>query len=119
MSNFELEQEKEDKARDLYQTYVSHYTSNLIYGTGEEEPIGRTMSVCVYIYMYTYTYSFSFFSFFSLLIKTICFFRCFCTNRVILLGLLVEHETIDITVPTRVDIKLRSRQIIEAQLKSE
>lgn len=49
MSNFELEQEKEDKARDLYQTYVSNYNSNMIFGTGEEEPIGK---YCCYIYMY-------------------------------------------------------------------
>lgn len=68
MSNFELEKNKEERARDLYQTYVSNYSSNLIYGSGEEEQI----------------------------------------------GLLVEHETIDITVPTRADIKHRSRQIIEA-----
>lgn len=41
MSNFDLEQEKEDRARDLYQTYISNYSSNLIFGTGEEEPIGK------------------------------------------------------------------------------
>jgi len=38
MSHFEIEEE--DKARDLYQTYVSDYTSNLIFGI-EEEPIGK------------------------------------------------------------------------------
>jgi len=47
MSNFELEQEKEDRARDLYQTYVSNYNSNMIFGTGEEEPIGK-----YYCYIY-------------------------------------------------------------------
>ncbi|XP_020297055.1 uncharacterized protein LOC109861706 isoform X3 [Pseudomyrmex gracilis] len=73
MSNFELEQEKENKARNFYQTYMSHYTSKLIFGTDEEK----------------------------------------------LIELLVEHETIDITVPTRADIKHRSKQIIETQLKSE
>lgn len=73
MSNFNLEQEKADRARDLYQTYVSNYNSNLIFGTGKEEPI----------------------------------------------GLLVEHETVDITIPTRADIKLRSRQIIETHVKLE
>ncbi|XP_067214857.1 outer dynein arm-docking complex subunit 3-like [Linepithema humile] len=73
MSNFDLESDKEAKARDLYQTYVSNCSSNLIFGTGKEEPI----------------------------------------------GLLVEHETVDITVPTRVDIKLRSKQIIETHLKLE
>jgi len=38
MSHFEIEEE--DKARDLYQTYVSDYTSNLVFGI-EEEPIGK------------------------------------------------------------------------------
>ncbi|EZA58998.1 hypothetical protein X777_16958 [Ooceraea biroi] len=72
MSNFDLN-EQEEKAQDLYQTYVSHYNSNLIFGTGEEEPI----------------------------------------------GLLVEHELVDVTIPTRADIKLHSRQIVEARLKPE
>ncbi|XP_018051971.1 PREDICTED: uncharacterized protein LOC108689624 [Atta colombica] len=72
ISNFELE-EKEDEARDLYHTYVSNYNSNLIFGTGEEEPI----------------------------------------------GLLVEHEMVDGTIPTRADIKYYSRQILEAHLKPE
>lgn len=49
MTNFELEQEKEDRARDLYQTYVSNYNSNMIFGTGEEEPIGK-----YYCYIYIY-----------------------------------------------------------------
>ncbi|KAL6445204.1 hypothetical protein ACFW04_002228 [Cataglyphis niger] len=73
MSNFDLEQEKADRARDLYQTYVSNYNSNLIFGPGKEEPI----------------------------------------------GLLVEHEMVDITIPTRADIKLQSKQIIETRLKPE
>ncbi|KYQ47988.1 hypothetical protein ALC60_12947 [Trachymyrmex zeteki] len=72
ISNFELE-EKEDEARDLYHTYVSNYNSDLIFGTGEEEPI----------------------------------------------GLLVEHEMVDVTIPTRADIKYHSRQILEAHLKLE
>lgn len=72
ISNFALE-EKEDEARDLYHTYVSNYNSNLIFGTGEEEPI----------------------------------------------GLLVEHEMVDVAIPTRADIKYHSRQIIEAHLKPE
>lgn len=41
MSNFDLDKSKEEKARDLYQTYVSNYSSNLIFGKGEEEPIGK------------------------------------------------------------------------------
>lgn len=41
MSNFDLEKEKEDRARNLYQTYVSNFSSNLIFGSGEEEPIGK------------------------------------------------------------------------------
>ncbi|XP_050466292.1 uncharacterized protein LOC126859249 isoform X2 [Cataglyphis hispanica] len=73
MSNFDLEQEKADRARDLYQTYVSNYNSNLIFGPGKEEPI----------------------------------------------GLLVEHEMVDVTIPTRADIKLQSKQIIETHLKPE
>ncbi|XP_018341706.1 PREDICTED: uncharacterized protein LOC108748178 [Trachymyrmex septentrionalis] len=73
ISNFELQGEKEDQARDLYHTYVSNYNSNLIFGTGEEEPI----------------------------------------------GLLVEHEMIDVAIPTRADIKYYSRQILEAHLKPE
>jgi len=47
MSNFEIEEE--DKARDLYQTYVSDYTSNLVFGTGEEEPIGKK---CIFFIKY-------------------------------------------------------------------
>lgn len=50
MSNFDLEQEKADRARDLYQTYVSNYNSNLIFGTGKEEPIGK------YYYYYYYIF---------------------------------------------------------------
>ncbi|KAL6256384.1 hypothetical protein P5V15_012498 [Pogonomyrmex californicus] len=72
ISNFDLHQ-KEDEARNRYHTYVSNYSSGLIFGTGEEEPI----------------------------------------------GLLVEHEIIDVTVPTRADIKQHSRQILEAHLKPE
>lgn len=41
MSNFDFEKEKEDKARNFYQTYVSNYNSNLTFGSGEEEPVGR------------------------------------------------------------------------------
>ncbi|KYN27066.1 hypothetical protein ALC57_03408 [Trachymyrmex cornetzi] len=72
ISNFELE-EKEEEARDLYHTYVSNYNSDLIFGTGKEEPI----------------------------------------------GLLVEHEMVDVAIPTRADIKYQSRQILEAHLKPE
>ncbi|XP_020297054.1 uncharacterized protein LOC109861706 isoform X2 [Pseudomyrmex gracilis] len=43
MSNFELEQEKENKARNFYQTYMSHYTSKLIFGTDEEKLIGTLL----------------------------------------------------------------------------
>ncbi|XP_012530622.1 uncharacterized protein LOC105833431 isoform X1 [Monomorium pharaonis] len=35
------------------------------------------------------------------------------------IGLLVEHEIIDVSVPTRTDIKYHSRQILEAHLKPE
>lgn len=51
MSNFDLEQEKADKARDLYQTYVSNYNSDLIFGPGKEEPIGK-----YYYYYIFYTF---------------------------------------------------------------
>ncbi|KAH0955057.1 hypothetical protein HN011_005498 [Eciton burchellii] len=71
MSNFEIEDEH--KAQDIYETYVSNYTSTLIFGTGEEEPI----------------------------------------------ELLLEPKMIDTTILTRTDIKLRSKEIIEAHLKLE
>ncbi|KAL6445206.1 hypothetical protein ACFW04_002228 [Cataglyphis niger] len=51
MSNFDLEQEKADRARDLYQTYVSNYNSNLIFGPGKEEPIGK---YCYYYIFYIF-----------------------------------------------------------------
>lgn len=35
------------------------------------------------------------------------------------IGLLVEHEMVDVTIPTREDIKLQSKQIIETCLKPE
>lgn len=41
MSNFDFEKEKQDTAKNLYQNYVSNYSSNLIFGSGEEEPIGK------------------------------------------------------------------------------
>ncbi|EFN89878.1 hypothetical protein EAI_00749 [Harpegnathos saltator] len=40
MTNFDLEQEKENKARNLYQIYVSNYNSDLIFKNSEEEQIG-------------------------------------------------------------------------------
>lgn len=45
ISNFDLEQE--DEARDLYYTYISNYNSDLIFGTGEEEPIGKLHPLCL------------------------------------------------------------------------
>ena len=41
MSNFTLDSEKEERARDLYQSYVSDYKSNLIFGQDEPEPSGK------------------------------------------------------------------------------
>lgn len=75
MSNFELEQEKENKARNFYQTYVSHYTSNLIFGTGEEEVIGKIKAyiyICIYTYILIYTHTHTL-SFYKYLFKTISF----------------------------------------------
>ncbi|XP_024947549.1 uncharacterized protein LOC107274516 [Cephus cinctus] len=73
MSGFQLDEEREVRAKDLYQTYISDYRSKLKYGVGEPEPT----------------------------------------------GLYVEHEVIDSNVLTRADIKLRSRQLVEAHLKPE
>lgn len=42
-----------------------------------------------------------------------------CTKSRYFTELIVEHETIDVNVPTRADIKLYSRQMIEAHLKPE
>ncbi|XP_033222583.1 uncharacterized protein LOC117176451 [Belonocnema kinseyi] len=40
MSNFEMDKEKEERARDLYQSYISDYKSNLLFGQQELEPNG-------------------------------------------------------------------------------
>ncbi|XP_012287307.1 uncharacterized protein LOC105703465 [Orussus abietinus] len=73
MAGFELDEEREARARDLYQSYISDYRSKLMFGNGEPEQI----------------------------------------------GIFVEHEVIDSVVLTRADIKLQSRQIVEANLKPE
>jgi len=80
----------------------------LIFGTGEEEPIGKL----------------------SLLLSVNCtaliiFYRKKFLQNISLYkpyeftGLLVEHEMIDVAIPTRADIKYYSRQILEAHLKPE
>ncbi|XP_029055566.1 coiled-coil domain-containing protein 183 [Osmia bicornis bicornis] len=73
MSNFEFNKDREQRAKDLYQTYVSDYHSKLKFEDAGFEPT----------------------------------------------GLFVEHETIDSSVPTRAEIKLRSRQIVETYLRLE
>ncbi|XP_071873648.1 uncharacterized protein [Bombus fervidus] len=73
MSNFELDKDREERAKDLYQTYVSNYRSKIKFKDAEVEPT----------------------------------------------GLIVEHEAIDSSVPTRAEIKLRSKQAVEAYLRLE
>ncbi|XP_003708513.2 uncharacterized protein LOC100878388 isoform X2 [Megachile rotundata] len=73
MSNFEFDHDREQRAKDLYQTYVSDYHSKLKFDDAEVEPA----------------------------------------------GLFVEHETIDSSVPTRAEIKLRSKQAVETYLRLE
>ncbi|XP_076248774.1 uncharacterized protein LOC143188423 [Calliopsis andreniformis] len=73
MSNFEFDGDREERAKDLYQTYVSDYRSRLKFADVESEPT----------------------------------------------GLFVEHEAIDSSVPTRADIKLKSKQAVEAYLRLE
>ncbi|KAF3422442.1 hypothetical protein E2986_05677 [Frieseomelitta varia] len=74
MSNFEFDKDREEKAKDLYQTYVSNYRSTIKFKDAEVEPTGR---------------------------------------------LIVEHEAIDPSVPTRAEIKLKSKQAVEAYLRLE
>ncbi|KAK9296352.1 hypothetical protein QLX08_009670 [Tetragonisca angustula] len=73
MSNFEFDKDREEKAKDLYQTYVSNYRSTIKFKDAEVEPT----------------------------------------------GLIVEHEAIDPSVPTRAEIKLKSKQAVEAYLRLE
>ncbi|XP_076764354.1 uncharacterized protein LOC143431473 [Xylocopa sonorina] len=73
MSNFEFDKDREERAKDLYQTYVSNYRSKLKFDDVEFEPT----------------------------------------------GLIVEHEVIDSSVPTRAEIKLRSKQAVEAHMRLE
>ncbi|KOX78514.1 hypothetical protein WN51_07921 [Melipona quadrifasciata] len=73
MSNFEFDKDREEKAKDLYQTYVSNYRSTIKFKDAEVEPT----------------------------------------------GLIVEHEAIDSSVPTRAEIKLKSKQAVEAYLRLE
>ncbi|XP_043587043.1 synaptonemal complex protein 1 [Bombus pyrosoma] len=73
MSNFELDKDREERAKDLYQTYVSNYRSKIKFKDAEVEPT----------------------------------------------GLIVEHQAIDTSVPTRAEIKLRSKQAVEAYLRLE
>ncbi|XP_076286156.1 uncharacterized protein LOC143211913 [Lasioglossum baleicum] len=68
MSNFEFDQDRDERAKDLYQTYVSNYNSKLKFRDEEADAT----------------------------------------------GFIVEHEAIDSTVLTRADIKLRSKQAVEA-----
>ncbi|XP_076170847.1 uncharacterized protein LOC143148426 [Ptiloglossa arizonensis] len=71
MSNFDFDKDREDRAKDLYQTYVSNYHSRLKFEDRDFEPT----------------------------------------------GLFVEHEVIDSSIPTRAEIKLRSRQAVETYLR--
>ncbi|XP_043248376.1 uncharacterized protein LOC122395110 [Colletes gigas] len=73
MSNFEFDKDREQRAKDLYQTYVSDYHSRLKYDDLKLEPT----------------------------------------------GLFVEHEVIDSSIPTRAEIKLRSRRAVETYLQLE
>ncbi|XP_054012938.1 uncharacterized protein LOC128894899 [Hylaeus anthracinus] len=73
MSNFEFDKDREDRAKDLYQTYVSDYHSRLKFDSQKLEPT----------------------------------------------GLFVEHEAIDSSIPTRAEIKLRSKQAVETYLRLE
>ncbi|CAL7943986.1 unnamed protein product [Xylocopa violacea] len=73
MSNFEFDKDREERAKDLYQTYVSNYRSKLKFDDIGFEPT----------------------------------------------GLIVEHEVIDSSVPTRAEIKLRSKQAVEAHMRLE
>ncbi|XP_017893227.1 uncharacterized protein LOC108632883 [Ceratina calcarata] len=71
MSNFEFDKDREERARDMYQTYVSNYRSKQKFDDAGLEPT----------------------------------------------GLIMEHQAIDSSVPTRADIKLRSKQAVEAYLR--
>ncbi|CAD1470412.1 unnamed protein product [Heterotrigona itama] len=74
MSNFEFDKDREEKAKDLYQTYVSNYRSKIKFeDEAEAEPT----------------------------------------------GLIVEHEAIDSSVPTRAEIKLKSKRAVEARSRLE
>ncbi|XP_012261634.2 myosin-9-like isoform X1 [Athalia rosae] len=68
----ELDKDRKERAKDMYQTYISEYKSKLKYGKEPE-----------------------------------------------ITGFFVEHEVIDTSVLSRTDVKLRSRQIVEANLKPE
>lgn len=41
MSNFEFDKDREQRARDLYQTYVSNYRSKFRFTDVEIEPTGK------------------------------------------------------------------------------
>ncbi|XP_015517623.2 outer dynein arm-docking complex subunit 3 [Neodiprion pinetum] len=68
----DLDKDRKERARDMYQTYISEYKSKLKYGKEAEVS-----------------------------------------------GFFVEHEVVDASILTRTDVKLRSRQIVEANLKPE
>ncbi|OXU30933.1 hypothetical protein TSAR_013161 [Trichomalopsis sarcophagae] len=72
-TNFVLDPEKEERARDMYQNYVADYRSQLKFGDEEQEQTG----------MY------------------------------------FEHEAVDTGVPTRTEIKTKSKQIVEANTKED
>lgn len=44
MSNFELDKDREERAKDLYQTYVSNYRSKIKFKDAEVEPTGDNNS---------------------------------------------------------------------------
>ncbi|XP_046750581.1 uncharacterized protein LOC124413838 [Diprion similis] len=68
----DLDKDRKERAREMYQTYISEYKSKLKYGKEAEVS-----------------------------------------------GFFVEHEVVDASILTRTDIKLRSRHIVEANLKPE
>ncbi|XP_014218834.1 uncharacterized protein LOC106647092 [Copidosoma floridanum] len=72
-TSFELNPQRAIRAKDLYETYIADYQSNLRFGGEETEPTGMEF----------------------------------------------EHEAVDADVLTRVDIKLKSKQIVEANTRED
>lgn len=51
MSNFEFDKEKNERARQLYQTYIADYISNLKFGKDVLEP-GKSLVTHIHICMH-------------------------------------------------------------------